>query len=67
MDQLYDLAVRDSNNSISREEGILELRGGGLLNWAGALGIIVGIIITLITNVAAFQVPPNPFVPPHRQ
>ena len=68
MDQLYDLAVRYRNNSMSREEFILELRGGGIEDWVAAFGIIIA-IITLINNVDAFQVPPNPgaIVPPHLQ
>jgi hypothetical protein len=30
MDQLYDFAIKYRNNSMSREEFILELRGGGI-------------------------------------
>jgi hypothetical protein len=36
MDQLYDLAVKYRNNSMSREEFILELRGGGIEDWLAA-------------------------------
>jgi hypothetical protein len=66
IDQLYDLAVRYRNNAMSREEFILELRGGDIKDWVTAFGIIIG-IITLITNMDAFQVPPNTraILPPH--
>ena len=66
IDQLYDLAVKYRNNSMNREELITELRGGSIEDWVAAFGVIIA-IITLINNVDAFQVPPNPeaIVPPH--
>ena len=66
MDQLYDLAVKYRNNLISKEELVMELRGGGIEDWVAAFGIIIA-IITLINNAGAFQVPSNPgaTVPPH--
>lgn len=68
MDQLYDLSVKYRNNSMSRKELITELRGGAIEDWVAAFGVIIA-IITLINNVDAFQVPPNPgaIVPPHLQ
>jgi len=68
MDKLYDLAVKCRNNSINREELIMELRGGGIENWVAAFGMIIA-IITLLNNADAFLVPLNPgqIVPPHLQ
>ena len=58
MDQLYDFAVKCANGSMSKEELITELRGGGIEDWVGAFGIIIAIII-VINNVTGFQIPPN--------
>jgi len=68
MDQLYDLAVKCRNNSMSKEELITKLRGGCVEDWIAAFGIIIA-IITVLNNVDAFQVPPAPgaIVPPHLQ
>jgi hypothetical protein len=66
MDQFYDLAVKYRNNSMSREELILELRGGEIQNWVAAFGIVIA-IITVLNNVEGFQVPPGAIVPPHFQ
>jgi hypothetical protein len=66
MDQLYDLAVKCRNNSISKEELITELIGGGIEDWVAAFGIIIA-IITVVNNVDAFQVSPGAIVPPHLQ
>ena len=68
MDQLYDLAVKCRNNSISKEELVMELRGGGIEDWVGAFGIVIA-IIAVLNNSDAFQVHPAPgaIVPPHLQ
>ena len=59
MYQLYDLAIKLDNNSISLEELITELRGGEFKDWGAAFAIIIA-IITVLNNVDAFQVPPAP-------
>jgi hypothetical protein len=64
MDQFYDLAVKYRNNSISREEIILELRGGEIKDWVAAFGIVVA-VITVLNNVAGFQMPSGAPPPPH--
>lgn len=64
MDQLYNLAVKWKNKSISKKELITELRGGDIQDWGAAFGIIIA-IITVLNNVDAFQVPPHAVVPPH--
>ena len=61
MDQLYDLAVKYRNNSMSREEFILELRGGGIEDWLAAFGIIIA-IIAVLNNVEGGAI-----VTPHLQ
>lgn len=66
MDQFYDLAVKYRNNSMSKEEVILELRGGEIQDWVATFGIVIA-IITVLNNVAGFQVPPGVIVPPHFQ
>ena len=44
MNQLYDLAVKCGNGSMSRKELITELRGGGIEDWVAAFGVIIYII-----------------------
>jgi len=48
MDQFYDLAVKCRNNSISKEELVMELRGGGIEDLVGAFGIVIVIIEILL-------------------
>ena len=71
MDKLYDLAGRYKDKSIGMEELIIELRGGQLKDWGGALAIIFAIIVVLnnidkfefiqkyIQNAYCFVAPPN--------
>jgi hypothetical protein len=69
MDEFYDLAVKYRNNSMSREEVILELSGGAIENWVAAVGIILT-ILTMMNNLntgEGFSVPPGAIVPPHLQ
>lgn len=66
MDQLYDLAIKYRNKSMSRKEFILEFQGGGIEDFVAAFGIIIP-IITLLNNVEGLQVPPGTIVPPHLQ
>ena len=58
MDQFYDLAVKCVNDSMSKEELIPELRGGGIEDWVGAFRIIIAIIV-IMNNAAGFQILPN--------
>jgi hypothetical protein len=69
MDKLYDLAVKYTNKSITRNQLLLELRGGDIQTFVAALGIIGAIIILVINRhkVAGFQVPPGAIIPPHLQ
>lgn len=67
MDKLYQLALRYTNNSLSKEDLIAELRGRAMQDWVGIFGVIVAIIAVLknLNNIDAFQAPRNPVVPPH--
>ena len=69
MDKLYQLALRYTNNSLSKEDLIAEICGGAVQDWVGIFGVIVAIIAVLnnLNNIDthAFQVPRNPVVPPH--
>ena len=66
MDQLYEIAMRCKNNSITTQEQLInELRGGGLPEAAALIGIIGAVVLTLYLS-EGFQVPRNPsIVPPH--
>jgi hypothetical protein len=47
MDKLYDLAVKYRNNSMSRKEFILELRGGGIEDWVAAIVFLELLLLSL--------------------
>ena len=53
MEQLYDLTIKCRNKSISKEELIIEWRGGAIEDWIAAFIIIIA-IITLINNIKTF-------------
>lgn len=59
IDELYKLAGQYMDGSMDMKELVAELRGGDIQDWVGAFGIIMA-IITILSNVDAFQVPPAP-------
>lgn len=66
IEELYEIAGKFMNGSISMEESILKFRAGGIEDWVAALGIIAAIITVLYNqNVDGFQVPPGAIPPPH--
>jgi hypothetical protein len=66
MKKLYEIAMKYKDNSRSREEVILELRGGDIQDLGAGLVIFI-IIITVLNNISGFQLPPEPILPPHLQ
>jgi hypothetical protein len=66
MKKLYEIAIKYKDNSISREEVILELRGGEIQDLATAFAIFI-IIMAVLNNVSGFQVLPGAILPPHLQ